>query len=257
MGGAQETPLLLTLRTSRLELRLSLPWLLLTAIGVCAFVALGRWQWHRAAEKRLVEASFAATAAADAVPLAGRSLAEISRYGRVEAAGRYDSVHQLLLDNITQLGQAGYDVLTPLELSDGRWLLVNRGWVPLVGRSRRELPDVQADLPEGQVVIRGRVDELPVAGLAAGRVPATAGQGWPRVTSFPQTSDLAAALGRPLEPRQLLLAADQPGGYLRNWQPSSASFPPERHVANAVQWWSLACLAAGLYLFMNFKRRNT
>jgi cytochrome oxidase assembly protein ShyY1 len=87
-------------------------------------------------------------------------------------------------------------------------------------------------------------------------VPATAGNGWPRVTSFPQTADLSAALGRPLEPRQLLLEADQPGGYLRNWQPASASFPPERHQAYAVQWWSLAALAAGLFLYTNLTRRN-
>ena len=246
----------LTLRSERLELRLPLPWLLLTVAGVCVFVALGRWQWHRAAEKRLIEASFTATTAAAAQPLAGRPLSALPRYSQVEVSGRYDAAHQFLLDNITQAGQAGYEVLTPLELGEGRWLLVNRGWVPLVRSSRSELPDVQRDRPDGQVTLQGRVDELPVTGLAAGRAPATAGQGWPRVTSFPQSADLAAALGRSLETRQLLLAPDLPGGYLRNWQPSSASFPPERHIAYAVQWWSLACLAAGLYLFMNIRRRN-
>jgi len=255
-GRPQETLLPITLRTSRLELRLPLPWLLLTAFGVCVFLSLGRWQWQRAEEKRLIESAFAATAAGRPIPLAERSLAAVPRYGQIEVSGRYDGAHQLLLDNITQHGQTGFEVLTPLEMSDGRWLLVNRGWVPLVRHSRSEMPNVQDGLPAGPVVLQGRVDELPVAGLAAGRLPATAGQGWPRVTSFPQTADLAAALGRTLEPRQLLLAADQAGGYLRNWQASSASFPPERHVAYAVQWWSLACLAAGLYLFMNIKRRN-
>lgn len=246
----------IALRTPRLELRLPLPWLLLTAAGVCLFVLLGRWQWHRAAEKRLVAVAFAATADDGTQPLGGRSLAALPRYGQIQVSGRYDVAHQFLLDNITREGQAGYEVLTPLQLDDGRSLLVNRGWLPLPRNSRSELPDVAAAVPAATTLIRGRVDELPAAGLAAGRMPATSGQGWPRVTSFPQTPDLAAALGRPLEPRQVLLAPDLPGGYLRNWQPSSASFPPERHVAYAVQWWSLACLAAGLYLVMNLKRRN-
>lgn len=246
----------LTFRTARLEFHLRLPWLLLTVAGVCLFVALGRWQWNRAGEKQRVETAFKASAAAGAQPLAGRSLGALPRYAQVEVSGRYDAAHQFLLDNMTQDGQAGYEVLTPLELGDGRWLLVNRGWVPLVRSGRSERPDVQRGLPAGLVTVQGRIDELPVAGLAAGRAPATAVEGWPRITSFPQTADLAAALGRSLEPRQLLLAPDLPGGYLRNWRPSSASFPPERHVAYAVQWWSLACLAAGLYLFMNIKRRT-
>jgi len=219
------------------------------------FAALGRWQWQRAADKRQVETAFAA-ASSVAQPLAGRPLAALPRYSPVEVLGTYDAEHQFLLDNITSGGQAGYEVLTPLALADGRWLLVNRGWLPLVNRSRAALPEVHGAVPDGLLTLHGLVDELPVTGLPSGRVAATASPGWPRLTSFPQTADLAAALGRPLEPRQLLLAADQPGGYLRNWQPSSASFPPERHQAYAVQWWSLAGLAAGLYLFMNLKRRN-
>ncbi len=245
----------LTIRTSRLELRLPLPWLLLTVLGLCVFIVLGRWQWQRAAQKRAIQAAFAA-AGSVAQPLAGRALGALPRYSLIELRGMYESEHQFLLDNITRDGQAGYEVLTPLQLDDGRWLLVNRGWLPLVKNARSMLPDVHSAVPAGPLTLRGMIDELPVTGLAAGRLPATAGQGWPRVTSFPQTADLAAASGRPFESRQLLLGADQPGGYLRKWQPSSASFPPERHQAYAVQWWSLAGLAAGLYLFMNLRRRK-
>jgi surfeit locus 1 family protein len=236
--------------------RLHLPWLLLTVAGMSVFVALGRWQWQRAAEKRVIEAAFVAAASAPATPLGAGSLGSLPRYSPIEATGQYDAAHSFLLDNVTEGGQAGYQIVTPLELTDGRWILVNRGWVPLVKRARSELPEVQQNLPAGVVTIRGLVDELPVPGLAAGRVPATSGSAWPRVTSFPQTADLGAALGHPVEPRQILLAADEPGGYLRNWKPASASFPPDRHVAYAVQWWSLACLVVGLYLFMNFRRRK-
>lgn len=259
LGSAGTTPeitLPMMPNSPRPGFRLHLPWLLLTVAGVSVFVSLGRWQWHKAAEKRADEASFATTSHLPATMLEDRSLGNLPRYSPIEVTGRYDAAHQFLLDNVIEGGRAGYEVLTPLVLADGRWVLVNRGWLPLVKHARSELPEVQQDLPVGPVTIRGRVDELPVPGLAAGRVPATAGSDWPRVTSFPQTADLGAALGQPVEPRQILLAADEPGGYLRNWHPASASFPPERHIAYAVQWWSLACLAAGLYLFMNFRRRK-
>lgn len=244
----------LTIRTSRLQLRLPLPWLVLTVLGISVFVALGRWQWRRAADARRMEAAF--SAAGEPQPLGDRRLAELPRYGLVEVRGVYDGGHQVLLDNTVAEGRAGYEVLTPLRLDDGRWLLVNRGWLPLVNNARSALPDVHSGLPDTPVTLRGRVDELPVPGVAAGRVPATATQGWPRLASFPETADLRAALGQPLEARQLLLAADLPGGYLRNWQPASASFPPERHLAYAAQWWSLAGLTAALFLIRNLRRRN-
>jgi len=51
-----------------------------------------------------------------------------------------------------------------------------------------------------------------------------------------------------------LLNADQPQGYTRDWQPTSAAFGPERHISYAVQWWGLAALAAGLFVFMNLQK---
>lgn len=162
--------------------RLHLPWLLLTVAGMSVFVALGRWQWQRAAEKRVIEAAFVAAASARATPLGAGSLGSLPRYSPIEATGQYDAAHSFLLDNVTEGGQAGYQIVTPLELTDGRWILVNRGWVPLVKRARSELPEVQQNLPAGVVTIRGLVDELPVPDwpLAAYRPPpAPIGRGSP------------------------------------------------------------------------------
>jgi surfeit locus 1 family protein len=243
------------IRFQRRELRLSLPWLLLAAAGMLLFGRLGQWQWHRAAEKRLIQQEFAA-ALMHRQPLGSHATATLPRYAQVEVLGSYDGAHQFLLDNRTRDGQVGYEVLTPLRLTDGRWLLVNRGWIPLVDRQRATLPDVALPPSAGEQSVSGLLDELPVAGVAAGRVAPSkvADAPWPRLTSFPQASDVAAALGQPVEARQLLLLASEPGGFARNWQPASASFPPERHLAYAVQWWSLAGLAAVLYVVLNLKR---
>lgn len=101
------------------------------------------------------------------------------------------------------------------ELEDGRWLLVNRGWLGLVEGGRARLPTSPSAPRATTRTVQGRLDALPVSGVAAGRQPPPATGAWPRLTSFPRSAELAAALGHPLEPRQLLLAADQPDGYRR------------------------------------------
>jgi cytochrome oxidase assembly protein ShyY1 len=79
-------------------------------------------------------------------------------------------------------------------------------------------------------------------------------QPWPKLASFPTAAELSAALGRALEPRQLLLDSAAPAGYRRDWQPASASFGPLRHQSYAIQWWSLAALVLVLYLYMSLRR---
>src|SRR5271170_4550176 len=125
--------------------------------------------------------------------------------------------------------------------------------LPAEGRAR--LPDVAFDAP-ADVTAVVRIDELPVTGLAMGRAPPDGGASWPKRTSFPDSAQLAAALGRPVEARQLLLDADQPQGYRRDWKPGSAGFGPERHLAYAIQWWGLAALTVVLLVVLNLKRRK-
>ncbi|MFT3906722.1 MAG: SURF1 family protein [Steroidobacteraceae bacterium] len=236
------------------------PWfLLLTAAGMALFIALGRWQWHRAAEKQAMEDAFARGTLA-ITPLGQQPLTDIARYTQLQVHGRYDGAHQFLLDNLSRDGQAGYEVLTPLRLDDGRVLMVNRGWLP-GGGDRRQLPDVQLD--DGPAVtLVGRYDHLPVTALAMGRAAPAAQASWPKLTSFPTSAELAAALqsaepagGGTLQEGQLLLDADQSRGYRRDWQPASAQFGPARHLSYAIQWWGLAALAALLFIVMNLKKR--
>lgn len=220
----------------------------LTLAAVVLFIFLGRWQWHRAEEKRALAASFA-DGAGSVQPLAAHTTLALPRYTRVSVHGHYDSAHQFLLDNAPQDGRTGYEVLTPLQLADGRTLIVNRGWIPMPS-SRRELPDLRFDAPADSEV-RGRLDALPVAPIALGHVPPAADTTWPKVTGFPTMVDLSTALGQPLEARAVLLDADQQRGFGRNWQPGGGGLTPERHLSYAAQWWTFAALALGLYVFLN------
>lgn len=228
----------------------------LALAAVLLFLQLGRWQWHRAAEKTALAAAFAAGTTSPVSALGARSTASLPRYAQVIVTGGYDPAHQFLLDNMIEGGQAGYEVLTPLRLEDGRWLLVNRGWVALPDGRRDRLPDLAIAAPNAKE-LHGRLDVLPVSGLAAGQVPPAADSSWPKRTSFPTAGQLGAALAVTVEPRQLLLAADEPQGYRRNWRSASGGFGPERHLAYAVQWWGFAALTVFLYVLLNLERRGT
>jgi surfeit locus 1 family protein len=175
----------------------------------------------------------------------------LPRYAQIRVEGNYDTQRQFLLDNISHEGRPGYEVLTPLHRPDGHTLLVNRGWVPMTG-PRSALPDVRFDSND-TLAVTGRLDNLPVVGIPLGHVPPPAGSSWPKLTSFPTMADLSAALGVPLESRQLLLDAGEPFGFVRAWQLDSG-FGPARHLSYAVQWWSFATLALGLYGYLNWHR---
>jgi surfeit locus 1 family protein len=243
-------PFGLTLGTRRLVIRL--PWLLLAVAGCALFTSLGFWQWGRGVHRAQVWADLARGAAAPPIAVTGERLAALPRLARVRVEGRYDGAHQLLLDNITREGRPGYEVLTPLDLAGGVTLLVNRGWVPFSGY-RDRLPDVTLAL-QAPVTLEGRLDRLPVAGLASGSVAPRADGSWPRVTAFPTTGALTQVLGRPVAEPVLLLDAASSEGYDRRWPPPGV--PPERNFSYAIQWWSFAALALALFVLLNLEKRR-
>jgi surfeit locus 1 family protein len=222
---------------------------LLGAALVVAFILLGRWQWHRGAASEAARQAFAR--GADAVQVLGSSkLDDVARFTRVSTSGRYRPDRQFLLDNRTHNGAAGYEVLTALELTDGRRILVDRGWVGFTG-SRARLPDIDFS-PPALLKVVGRVSTLPSPGLALGQAPPPLAGPWPRLTSYPQMSALNAAFGARFEPRILLLDPGEPYGYLREWQPPG--LPPERHWAYAIQWWLFAATLLVIGVMMSVRR---
>jgi surfeit locus 1 family protein len=223
----------------------------LATILLCAlFVSLGRWQWHRGESKQRAWAEFERLTNAPPID-APFDLDSAPRYRPIRLHGRYDAQHQFLLDNRFYKGAPGYEVLTLFELTDGRRILVNRGWVPFLGY-RDHLPDIS--LPreslEPGISVTGRLDELPAGGLASGRAPPATGASWPKLTSFPTHEELEAALGAKLQRRIVLLTGGE--GYAREWSPGG--LPPDRHFSYAIQWWGFALVLLVLYFGLNFRK---
>jgi len=136
-----------------------MPWLvmLLALVAFCVLIALGTWQVQRLHWKEGLLATIAERVASTPRPL-GEIEALYARTGDVEywpvtVTGRFlhqDERHFFA----TYQGRSGFYVYTPLQMADGRTILVNRGFVPY------EKKDT-ATRAEGQVA-----GEVTVTGLA-------------------------------------------------------------------------------------------
>lgn len=105
----------------------------------CAVIAmailmggLGVWQLQRLAQK---EALMATIANAHAQPPSGslplsRALLKQNGFMKYRVIGELLHEHEMHLGARYRKSKLGYELLTPLQLDDGRILLVNRGWVP-------------------------------------------------------------------------------------------------------------------------------
>lgn len=216
-------------------------------------MSLGFWQLDRAEQKRVLLQAYGDRPTDAAIRIDdGFAFGPDWRYRRAQAIGKYDSHHQFLLDNRVRQGRVGYHVLTPLRLAQGdAVVLVNRGWVPQ-GATRADLPELPApDAPE--LSIEGLIDFPPqkvfVLGEGEDRDP-----GWPKVLQQVRLDLQARQLNVRLLPMVLLLDKDQPGGFVREWNPVVVG--PERHVGYAVQWFALAAALVILYVWVNLKRAD-
>jgi surfeit locus 1 family protein len=213
-------------------------------------VSLGFWQLDRAEQKRVLLGQYGGGQNQTVLQLEAdlKSAAGLN-YQNAVVVGHYDGGHQFLLDNRTHAGQAGYQVLTPFTIRDSEVaVLVNRGWIPL-GKSRDRLPDVTVH--EDRQRISGRLKIPPRKVFMLGEEEPR--QGWPWRIQRIRIEPLSAELGQPLLPVVLLLDAEQPDGYVRQWRPL-AGFGPERNIGYAVQWFGLAAALLIIYLAVNTRR---
>ena len=218
----------------------------LVAVGLC--VALGLWQLERAAFKQSVEDRYEQRlAAAYSSYVAGDETDDL-QFRKLVFRGRYDAAHNFLLDNQVHRGRAGYHVLTPLHLDGGdHILLVNRGWAAW-GPRRDPLPTVPPPAPGDEV--RGIVfyPSEPALDLGGAGLDGN----WPQLISHIDIDGLQAQYSARLLPFVLWLAPEQPGQFVRDWDP--VWLPPEKSRAYAVQWFSFAAIVVLLFVGLNLKK---
>jgi surfeit locus 1 family protein len=222
---------------------------LATIAGVAVFVAAGHWQQGRMHDKEALRAQ--QDSAAAAAPLALAELPAATdwtalRYRRVSATGTFDAKRQILLDNKVRDGRVGYDVVTPLLLTDGRAVLVDRGWIAQ-GASRGLLPS--APPPEGVVGVAGRL-AIPAGGYLELKGEAIAGPVWQNL----DPARFAAVSGIAVLPVVIEQIAPEGAGdgLVRAWP--APDFGIEKHRIYMMQWYAFAALAVALWLYFHVRR---
>lgn len=222
--------------------------ILLTAAGTALFVSLGMWQLERAAFKDSIQARFEQRLAEDYHELtATDDLADV-QYRKLRFRGRYHGAHHFLLDNQVHRGRAGYQVITPFYLTDSdQIVLVNRGWAAW-GASREQVPEILPADAGGTVSGIAFVPGEPA--LALGEVELSGN--WPQLIPYVDLVALQQQYSEQLLPLVLWLAPEQPGAYVREWDP--VWLPPEKSRAYAVQWFSFATIALILFVVLNLRK---
>jgi cytochrome oxidase assembly protein ShyY1 len=214
-------------------------YLALTILFAAVCSGLGVWQMARRAEAlaeiNKVDTNFDATPVpiADALPTL-ESFDESQKWLPVEVTGTYLTDEQLLVRNRPLNISPGFEVLTPLRLTDGSVFIVDRGWVP-TGQNQ-DAPDVVPQAPSGQVTV--------VARLKAGE-PTLAG----RTASGNQIAtidltDVAKRVGEPIYTRAYgLMASEDPAPAERPVAVTRPVRDEGPHLSYAFQWFVFGLLA--------------
>lgn len=222
-------------------------WIVLLAalLGVALTARLGFWQLDRAAHKRTLQQAIEAQGRLP--PLAAAELrADADQLHRsVRLRGTWLAERSVLLENRPMAGQVGFYVVTPLRL-EGRAeaILVQRGWLARDAREPERLPPLPG--AAGPVEIQGRLIEAPSRLYQLG----AAGQG--RIRQNLASAAYAQEIHEPLLPLTVLQQDPPAEGLLRDWPVPDAGL--QKHYGYAFQWFALAALILGLYVWFQLIR---
>lgn len=228
----------------------------LVLLAMAILLSLGTWQAQRLVWKENLIAEIEARRTAPPRPLSDiEALARAGEsvdYRPVTVTGTYRHEGERHFFTTAPSGQSGYDVLTPLELADGRFVFVNRGFVPF----EKKDPATRA---EGQLA-----GPQTVTGLARDPVREKPGALVPENDlaknifywkDFPVLAESAGLSPEAVVP--VLVDADAtpvPGGYPRGG--ATILTLPNNHLQYAVTWYGLALALAGVVLVSYLRRRR-
>ncbi|KIE24515.1 membrane protein [Streptomyces sp. MUSC 125] len=228
----------------RYRFLLSRQWVFLTLFAIAlipTMIRLGFWQQHRYQERTarndlVTEALHAKSVPVERLTSPGHAVTRTEKYRTVTATGTFDTAEEVVVRRRTNSdGEVGFHVLTPFVLTDGKVLLVNRGWIPANG-AQTDFPKIPAP-PAGRTTITGRLkaDET------------TAASGIKNVKGLP---DRQIMLINSVEEARRL-GAQVLGGYVEQTAPASKGGSPEQisdpgredaplNYAYMLQWWLFA-----------------
>jgi len=224
---------------------------LMCIAALAVLIGLGNWQMDRLAWKRGLLAQIAQGLEVTPAPLPAYSRwAQLDtatlRYTPATATGRFVHASEAHVYLPSLESEPGYHVVTPLELTGGGWLLVDRGFVPI---ARKQAATRSAGQLAGEVTVSG-ILVAPDRANSFTPEPDLAGNIW----YHRDVDALAAAAGiGPVFP--LMLDADatvNPGGLPVGGQTRMALANP--HLGYALTWYGLAVTLGAIWLAFHLAR---
>lgn len=228
-------------------------------VVVVGTARLGWWQLDRAHQKLERQSAIEQRQGLPALQVEELDAAPVpldqQHYRPIQLRGRWIPSATVFLDNRPWKGRAGFIVVTPLELPDGRAVLVQRGWMPRDFQDRQQI--VPPPTPAGEVRSLGRIAPPPARlyefdGAASGPIrqnlDLASYAAETRLKLLPVSVQLLDVPGTPA-------AAD---GLVRDW-PLPAS-DVHKHYGYAAQWFALCALTLALYVWFQIivpRRRRT
>lgn len=200
---------------------------------VCGFLA--NWQFNRSDERsgeiELVEQNYDAKPVEFSSVISGTDdFVATDEWLPVVLEGSYLTDQQLLARNRPRGGTSAFEVLVPFQLTDGRIVIVNRGWVP---PGEGTLPDVIPTAPEGDVTVIARLrptEGVPRSGggILDGDVPTI------KTINVPTIAEVTGP--NTVTPIYALMVSEDPAA---SSVPNTIDPPtadPGPHLSYAIQW---------------------
>ena len=219
--------------------RMILP-LLFGLIGTAILISLGVWQVQRMHWKEGILADITARIAAApvALPLAPDPTDDRNRYLPVTVSGRFTGQDLRVLVSRKEIG-AGVRIIEAFETTDGRRILIDRGFLPNEDKDRA---------------------------LTASTAMVTGNLHWPQETdSFTPPPDPkaglwyardVAAMAKALGTEPTFIVAREPTGDGIEPMPVDTSGIPNDHWGYAVQWFSMAAVWLGMTVYLLWRIRQ-
>jgi len=212
-------------------------------------VWLGCWQLERASQKQ--EMLDARIKASQQLATNITSVKENQRQSflPVIAHGHYLPGKHILLDNQIMNGRAGYYVYSAFQLEgeNASVILVNRGWL-MAPSDRRQVPTIQDVMALKEV--SGYLWRPSKPGFVLSEYLNT--EQWPKIIQSVNFDNIQGILKQEVYPWTLVLKTNDNSEYPAAKYKIAIS--PEKHTGYAVQWFCMALVLLGMYLYNSFKR---
>jgi surfeit locus 1 family protein len=222
-----------------------LVWPLALALPALAILlGLGTWQLQRLEWKEELIAKIEARVEQPPASMAEaeRQAAGNPEYARVKVRGAFRHEGEQLLWAPDPRQGPGYHVYTPLRLGDGRFVLVNRGYVTEALKSPSARPQGQI---AGEVDVTGLLREPPQRGMFSPDHDAKTGVWYWRDFDGMARAALGAEAGKAV---RLFLDAEaeppNPGGWPQGG--TTRLTLPNHHLEYALTWYGLAAALIGV-----------